>query len=449
MKNKITAGRKHTFAVLFIIALAIGAAAQALIFNQGDTVQTPDGRTGVIESFKNQEMAKVKFGANDTQYFMLKDLKVVKPPKPQQTGPVESFRVGDIVENADGKQLKIDSISGDSAVVRYGVGKYNVYTLKLRDLVSAKTAAARRENENAGKLVRAQFEDEAKDLTLTIWQLAPAYDTKFVMDTNFDPVPAGYAKMLKDMESLAAVCQKYPNLTNPSNADANSIRQRPADWCEMARQRQSMVKKIRLIVANQDIQEHAQGAVTGIDQTLRNWDGYVKDELQMLVYDRAAWERNNLQTAAKRYAEIGEKTPENALSSADETISELKAKIEQDAAGRSWKQPEYKDAALEALVRAAYQKQFPAIKILKTGMTYATWKAYDDTALVGSNSEYKFYRLDRDKYRQKDGLALVQMPNQTLCQIRVFTLQQTRTGAAFGGAKVAGIGRGGTFVKCP
>ncbi len=80
-KSKRLNGRKFMFVALLALALAIVASAQ--------TVQTPDGRTGKIESFKNQEMAKVKFGANDSQYFMLKDLKVVNPSG-------DTFRVGDM-----------------------------------------------------------------------------------------------------------------------------------------------------------------------------------------------------------------------------------------------------------------------------------------------------------------------------------------------------------------
>ena len=63
--------RKFMFAALLTLALAGFAAAQSVVFKQGDTVQTPDGRTGFIESLKNQEMAKVKFGENDSRYFML------------------------------------------------------------------------------------------------------------------------------------------------------------------------------------------------------------------------------------------------------------------------------------------------------------------------------------------------------------------------------------------
>lgn len=95
----------------------------------------------VIESFKNQEMAKVKFGENDSRYFMLKDLQVIEPPKPKRTEPLETFRVGDIVIDPKdpNKWLSIDSIKGDTAVVRYGNGNYNIYAANLEDLVSLKT----------------------------------------------------------------------------------------------------------------------------------------------------------------------------------------------------------------------------------------------------------------------------------------------------------------------
>jgi len=90
-KSKSSNGRKYIFAALLTFALVISAAAQTVNFSEGDTVQTPDGRTGKIESFKNGEMAKVRFGAgaSDTQYFMLKDLKVVNPSG-------DTFRVGDM-----------------------------------------------------------------------------------------------------------------------------------------------------------------------------------------------------------------------------------------------------------------------------------------------------------------------------------------------------------------
>ena len=253
MKNRIIIQRKFVFAALMMFALAMGAGAQTVTFREGNSVQTPDGRIGVIESFKNQEMAKVKFGENDSQYFMPTSFKIVKPPKPPRTEPLETFRVGDMVENDKGQQLRIDSISGDSAVVRYGVGKYNVYTEKLEDLTSMKTAAARRERDNAGKLVRAQFEDDAKPFFDLIITVAPGFDPKYRLEFSFNPVNATYEKWMKELTTLSVVCQKYPNLMNPLDADKNSIRKNVADWCKIAEQRTAVVKRMKTIVGEQRI----------------------------------------------------------------------------------------------------------------------------------------------------------------------------------------------------
>lgn len=428
-------------------------AAQTLNFRQGDTVQTPDGRTGKIESFKDQEMAKVRFGpgTNDAQYFMLTDLKVVLPPKPPRTEPIETFSVGDMVEDQNGKQLRIDSISGDTAVVRYGVGKYNVYNAKLEDLVSVKTAALRRERENAGKVIRAQFEDEARPFAIVVRSLAHAYDPKFRQDgISITDKPATYEKWRKDLESLSAICQKYPNLTNRPGADADNISQNPADWCKLAEQRTAVINKMKATVGGQYAGTTVQSWTNKINSAMRDRNGSIKDDLQMLLYDRAAWEQKELQKIRKTYSDAGETMPSDLLASLDEKVNELKAQIERDAPTRSWTQPPYTDAALEGMARRAYPAQSPGVKVFKTGMTFTTWKAMDDTSLVGSGSDYKLYRTTKDAYRYKLGLALVKLPNQPFCQIRDFQVQQDKAGAGYSAARLhLPLGYTGIFVKCP
>ena len=449
MKNRIIIQRKFVFTALMMFALAMGAGAQTVTFREGNSVQTPDGRIGVIESFKNQEMAKVKFGENDSQYFMLTSLKVVKPPKPPRTEPLETFRVGDIVENNKGQQLRIDSIRGDSAVVRYGVGKYNVYTEKLEDLTSVKTAAARREQDNAGKLVRAQFEDDARPFFDLIIKVAPGFDPKYRLEFSFNPVAATYEGWMKELTALAVVCQKYPNLTNPLDADKNSIRKNVADWCKIAEQRTAVVKRMKNIVGEQRISSDIVSWTNQINDTLRNFDdGHVSDELQMLLYDRAAWEQKKLKFAKEIYADAGAEMPMKMFAPLNEKADELKAKIESDAPNRSWKQPNFKDAALEALARREVPTDFPGAKVFKTGMDDTTWKVRDDTSLVGSGTGYKLYRTTKGAYRFKLGSALIKLPNQPFCQIREFQVTQYKAGAGFGAAKawIAGIG---VFVKCP
>jgi hypothetical protein len=425
------------------------ASAQTLIFKEGDTVQTPDGRTGKIESFKDQEMAKVRFGsgASETQYFMLKDLKVVKAPK---TEPIETFRVGDLVKAPKFPEGRIISINGDKATIRFGNGRYDTGVELLENLISPQALAAKTERENAGKLVRAQFEDEAKPFLILVRTLAFAYNPKYRMEISFRDEPATYQKFSKELDALYAVCQKYPNLTNPADARENNINQNMGDWCKMAEQRTAVIKRLKTAVGDQSANATINSWKLKIDEKLRNWNGYVKDDLQMLLYDRTAWEQKELASAAKKYADVGEKMPPDLLASLDEKVAELKAKIEEDAQTRHWTQPDYKDAAFEAIVRSAYPKQFPGVKVYKTGMTYATWKAEDDTSLVGSGTGYKVYRTTKDAYRFKLGLALVKLPNQPLCQIRDFEFHQDKTGAGYSAAKLyLPLGYTGIFVKCP
>lgn len=452
MKNKITITKKYMFAALLTLALAVCAAAQS--FRQGDTVQTPDGRTGVIESFKNQEMAKVKFGENDSRYFMLKDLTVVEPPKPKRTEPLENFRVGDIVIDPakPQQQLSIDSIKGDSAVVRYGNGNYNVYTAKLEDLVSLKTWERRQNNENEQKLVRAAFEDDAKPFMGTIQRLAHTYNPKFQqMGGPFISNAATYEEWRKDLEAVAAVCQKYPNLTNPTDNPTyweDAISKHPADVCKIAEQRTAMLRKIKTVVGDMSADNEVSSWAYKTEQAMDNSEGWVEDELQILVFDRAAWERTYLKNLKKKYTDIGEVMSPEVLQPLDEYVARLKAKIESDATTREWENPNFTDAALEALAKRRIAADFPGAQILKTGMTFTTWKEMDTESLAGTAGNWRFYKITPGAYRYKMGLALVKMPNRPLCQIREFQVTQQKAGAGFGAAK-ASLGGAGIFVKCP
>lgn len=421
-------------------------------FRIGDTVTVPDGRTGKIESFKDQEMAKVRFGAgvNETQYFILPDLKkAVDPSK-------ETFRVGDTVVSPmspKGAQGRIESINGNSAKIRFGPGKYDFNYDLLENLKSPKSAALERDQEQEElrqKPIRAQFEDEAKPFTVLVRTLAHAYDPKFRQDASFTDNPATYEKWRKDLDSLNTICQKYPNLTSRPNADADNINQNLGDWCKLAEQRETVLKKMKTTVGEHSAGREVQSWTNKINSAMRNRNGYVKDELQMLLYDRAAWEQKEFQSIKKTYADAGESVPPNLFASLDEKVDELKAQIERDAPTRSWQQPPYTDAGLEAMARKAYPAQHPGVKVFKTGMTFTTWKAMDDTSLVGSGTDYKLYRTTKDAYRYKLGLALVKLPNQPFCQIRDFQVQQDKAGAGFSAAKLhLPLGYAGIFVKCP
>lgn len=389
MKNKILFGRKIIFAALFMFALAIGAAAQSVTFRQGDTVQTPDGRTGKIESFKDQVMAKVRFGegAGDTKYFMLKDLTIIAPPKPARTTPVETFRVGDIVIHPDdpNKQLRIDSISGDTAVVRYGAGNYNVYKAKLEELISLKTWERMQNDGNQQKMVRAEFEDEAEPFMQTVTWLAHTYDPKYPEGmAKYVTDPAQHEKWRKDLEALAAICGKYPNITNPANPSKDYLPKNSADVCCMAEQRTSILQKVKTKVGDFAAADEARRWIYKLNEAMQGSEGWIEDELQMLLYERAAWEKQNLQNLKKQYAKTGMVMSPDALKPLDDFVAQTKAKIESNEAQREWEKPHAADAAMEALAKRRFAADFPGAQVLKTGMTFATWKEMDTKSLAGA-----------------------------------------------------------------
>ncbi len=309
MKNKITMKRKLMFVALLMFALAIGAAAQAITLGLGDTVITPDGRKGYIGEIKYEDTATVRFSEKpgDSKNYMLKDLKLFEPPKPPRTTPIETFRVGDFVIDLEKRrnlqpiqQLRIDSISGDSAVVRYGNGNYNIYTTKLENLLSLKTWERMQDDENRQKILRAEFADEAKPYMTTVKILANAYNPQFYDNgDSFTGNAANQEAWRKDLEALAAVCRKYPNITNGNSGALQSIEEFPADVCKLAEQRVSVIQKTKSKLGDMSADRDVRRWAMKLDEAANNSEGLIDDEVQMLLYNRAAWEQKYLKNLKK------------------------------------------------------------------------------------------------------------------------------------------------------
>lgn len=455
MKNKITTQRKFMFAALLVFAMAIGAAAQS--FRQGDTVQTPDGRTGKIESFKPMsDIVKVQFDDGTTKFYVLSDLKKVEPPKSQNANPPENFRVGDIVISPGNpqRQLRIDSISGDSAVVRYGPGKYNVFTEKLSGLVSLQTWERQQNAEKEAKLWRAALEDEAEPFMNTIRLIASSFNPKIIQQGgSFNPKPATYEAWRKDLESLAAICQKYPNITNTPFADeptySSSVRYRHADWCEMARQRDTLIKGFLKDVGSDQTKYAVNSVQNLLNEAERDSDGYIGDELQTVLFDRAAWTRKNLQQYKTQFGLTDAEIETKVFLPLAGKIGELKSKIESDGSNLAATLPKFSDAALAGVVKRRVTADYPGGQVLKIGLDSANWSVRDGKENIGSNSSgTQYYLRIKGAYRIRTGLALVRLPNQPVCQIRYIELIQSKKGAGFEAAW-ARVETRGKFVKCP
>ncbi|MEQ1641871.1 MAG: hypothetical protein ABL959_00335 [Pyrinomonadaceae bacterium] len=367
-----------------------------------------------------------------------------------------TFRVGDrVAVAATSQEGVIESLTdrGDGAKVKFGPGKYEFQYVLFKDLISPEAAALERssqQDEIKQKPIRAQFEGEARPFAITVKTLGHAYDPRFRQEAGgISDKPATYEKWMRDLESLNTICQKYPNLTNRPGADAENISQNLGDWCKLADQRTAVVSRMKMMVGGIQAGNEIGRWKLHLDTALRNPTGRVNDDVQTLLYDRAAWEQKELQTAGKKFTDVGETMPPSVMAPLNAKVNELKARIDTEAPTRNWTEPPYSDAALEAMVKKAYPGQFPGVKVLKTGMTYTTWKAFDDTSLVRQGTDYKVYRIEQDKNRYKNGRALVKIPNQPFCQMRDFSIQQTRTGASYSAAKIFNLGTSGIFVKCP
>lgn len=440
MKNKILTGKKIILASLLALALVVGAAAQKIDFSIGDTVQMPNGKTGKIESLEG-EVAKVKIG-NETDFIAVQDLKKI------ETTPARTFRVGDQVVNGSQTGV-IESLSpdGKGAKVRYGKGKYD---FKWEAFVNLKTPDEGRREAEQEKMWKV-FRVEARPYLESVRILEQFYNPR-AMDLKGTKIDdEGRKKAAVELTELDRICQsKYSNIENekPINPAAEVLlHERYGDWCAIARDREMLLKKAKARFLALDAEHETER--WSIDTNRFGGAGgfEVSDKLQMLVYDRAAWEKENIEYIRKKYAAAGETMPADAFAVLYKKADELKTKIEADAATRSWEQPNHKDTALEALARREVSTDFSGAKVFKTGMDDITWKVRDSTTYVGSDRYYRFYRINKGAYRYKLGRVLVQFPNQKFCQIREFQVIQYKAGAGFGAVKAVGSDTG-TFVKC-
>jgi hypothetical protein len=415
----------------------VRAGAQSLNLSQGDMVQVPDGRTGKIEVLK-ADVAKVKFGASaeDFQYFVIQDLKRMQAPKPAKTEPLETFHAGDTVEDARGKQLTIDSISGDTAIVRYGVGKYNVYQAKLEDLVGPRAAAAKREQVNQRKI----FAVEAEKYSPTIRLFEQFYSPETAQVKGGIDADA-IKKATTDFEALDTLCKaRYQGVSNMPGATYEAgIQYRYADWCAMAAKRNEL-----LHAATTGAQSAAgHGIVEAwkrtIDKSLNHREDWVGDEAQMMVFESEKWKGIDLPKLQRLYAQNGGTVPADIFDVVKADLQKLREKIETDVKTKSWKVPPYKDAAVESFVKSQFASHpnFKGTVVVKSGLDYTTWKLYKNAFGIPTS-------------QVKLGWVLVKRPNQQgLCQMRDFSVKKDyQGGGTFSAIQMASRGAMGIYVKC-
>ena len=411
-------------------------------FNKGDTVQMPNGKVGVIESLTG-DVAKVKIG-NEFDFIAVQDLKKI------ETEPPRTFRVGEQVVSGSGQAGVIETLSDDGrgAKVRYGNGKYD---FKWEAFANLRTPGEGRRDAEQEKMWKV-FRVEARPYLITVQKLEQFYNPKAMDMKGSGLDDEGRKKASVELAELDRICRtKYPNIENdkPINPRAEVlINERYGDQCAIAREREPLLKKAKARFLALDAERETHSWSLDINP-LSGENGYeVSDKLQTLIYDRAAWEKKNIEYIRKKYAAAGETMPADAFAALYKIADELKAKIEADAPTRSWEQSKFKDAALEGVVKRRIAADYPGGQVLKIGLDSANWSLRDGKENIGSNSSgTQYYLRIKGAYRIRTGRALVRLPNQSFCQIRYIELIQSKKGAGFEAAW-AMVETRGKFVKC-
>ena len=378
----------------------------------------------------------------------------------------ETLRVGDTVETTDGRQCRVESITGRSAKVRCGPNRSDIRVYSFQSLISPRTAAARREQQQqqqqqkqAQALVNSQaaeskreqdereeaenkqrwaFHHEAWKYFNTVQILAYFYNPTRYQGGSNTYTPETLKKGIAELAELDALCKsKYVGITNvPNTEQQNSAGQQYADWCAMAAKRDEIDKSARILAAkNIDLFYTIK---RDLKESLASREGFINGTVQTLIYDRASWKQKAAAEAKPKFAELGVEMPADYFADVESEADEIKKTIDQTAPTRRFTQPQYQDAASQALAGREFSKMYPGIQVLKIGTDYATWKVYKNK--IG---------IPTDQYKR--GWALVKVPNRPYCQAKEWIVRQTYIGGGRFSATMSHFSSGpvgGIFMKC-
>lgn len=90
----------------------------------------------------------------------------------------------------------------------------------------------------------------------------------------------------------------------------------------------------------------------------------------------------------------------------------------------------------------ASEPEFKGTKVVKIGLDYTTWKERESLSYLGSDSNYRYYKVEHNAYKR--GWALVKMPGQPFCQARESIVGRNAKNAIV----LVSLGGSGTFMPC-
>ncbi len=356
-----------------------------------------------------------------------------------------TVRVGDRVEAQRESQWvegKVESIEDNRIKVRFGNGKYDFQIYQSpTTLIRATGSAAKEASLNQ---LREAFQNDAGNKYLqTVQQFATFYDPRYIPG-GAPNSPAEWQKAMSNLAELDALCKsKYAGVPNDLSHYLREgiIDNRYAVWCEIAAKRHELEKPARMSLAKNQVSLTV--TLDNLKFAFEHEKNRVPDETQELMFDRAKWKAAQTAKYKPRFVQFGVEMPADFFAEVEKKADELKTLIEQTAPNRSWQNPPFSDAAVESFIKVKFggDPENRGAKILKIGLDYKTWVERKSLAYVGSDSSFRYYKVEYNSYKR--GWILVKVPSQTFCQAREWIV-----GRGAKGMVVVSLGGSGIFMKC-
>jgi hypothetical protein len=339
----------------------------------------------------------------------------------------------------------IERIDANNVKVRFGNMDNQVVTLPRNSPKLRMGSAARNPLESVppDNLQKAFMADAAPRFSYAVSAFAPYYDPQFNPVGGGKPDSDIWRKSVAELGELDALCRtRYRGITDyrsPGYIRDGSVDYRFGVWCDIAANRVEVEKKARVGVAKTLIN------LGYTDENLRfgfnEPDNPVRWETQQLIWERDKWRSEKIAWLRPKYAEYKVDVPADATAAAEAKADELKAIVMRDAPNRSYKQPPYRDAAAEAVVKSAFAKEYPGVQVVKIGLDYTTWVQRKSLDYVASDDIFRYYKVSYNSYKR--GTALLKIPGRPFCQMHDWVV-----GRSGGSIVPAGVGGSGTFMRC-
>lgn len=339
----------------------------------------------------------------------------------------------------------IERIDAANVRVRFGNMDNQVVSLPRNSPKLRLTSAAGnpRESVSPDDLQKTFMAEAAPRFSYAVAAFAPYYNPQFNNAGGGVPDSDIWKKSYAELAELHSLCIiKYRGITDfrsPGYTRDGAVDYRFGTWCDIAANRVEVEKKARVGVAKTLIN------LGYTDENLRfgfnEPDNPVRWETQQLIWERDKWRSEKLTWLRPKYAVYKVDVPADATAAAEAKADELKSIVLRDAPSRSYKQPMYRDAAAESVVKAALAKEYPGVQVVKIGLDYRTWVQRKSLDYVASDDIFRYYKVSYNSYKR--GTALLKIPGRPLCQ-----MQDWVVGLSGGKVVPAGVGGSGTFMRC-